>query len=685
MDKNLSPQKPDSKHSLDSLLDLMQEMDLLPDQTVATEVEVVAEEQVMTRSPQSSMYAETKQDDRLLQELLAELVFGSGRQPDFTPLEYKIKQLEQQLHDPEEVITLLLPVISELLNRKVTESKDSIVRAIVPIIDQVMLEKTVEDKQAMIEAISALIPGAIDQQVRGNPEDLIEALAPAMGETIKQQIRVERDAMVDALYPVIGSTISKYMQEVVKEINSRVESTFTPQGIQRKLRAKMRGVSEAELILQESMPFQVQAVFLIHKTSGLIISSAQKNEDDGVEGDLMAGMLTAMRSFASECVLEGGNQSELKEIEYESFNIVMEVAGYCYLATIIKGDVEPNFIKKMRKTLGHIILHYDRDRQIHDYTGDPRTIHPDLHQELEKLLGYVSPQAGQTKASPPLALLVILLLPLMIWGGFSWSQQRQLKAFRAIAAEVNQELSVDPQLAVYPIQADFKKVRGDRQLILSGKIPSTKLKTKAEKITQNTLLQIDPAQNWQVVNEIVAVEVAPDPEAIAAEINRLTTVLNQDKDLLLIAQYDDPQVIISGHLRTETKLQQVINAYSQIPGVNNVLVTATAKPFPIDQQLYFPVNSARINPNDEAEKLSQIYDFLRQYPELRLAIIGYIYPTEAAALAEKRAIAVQNSLLKMGVNPQQLTAKAAPAPPPNLTQADDPWISRTVRFERMID
>ena len=120
----------------------------------------------ISSSQNSELDKADQPDVQLLQDLLADLVFGSGKQPDFTPLEYKIRQLEHQLYDPEEIIKLLMPVISELLNRKVMESKDSIIRAIVPIIDEVIVEKTEEDKVAMVKAIANLIPGAIDQQVR---------------------------------------------------------------------------------------------------------------------------------------------------------------------------------------------------------------------------------------------------------------------------------------------------------------------------------------------------------------------------------------------------------------------------------------------------------------------------------------------------------------------------------------
>ncbi|MGB2927186.1 MAG: OmpA family protein [Limnothrix sp.] len=648
----------------------------------------VASEPVLSTS--KAEVKATEGEDDLLQQLLADLVFGSGKQPDFTPLETKIRNLEDQLHDPEQIIQLLLPVISEILNRKIVESREDIIRAIVPIIDQVIVEKTQEDKWAMIQAIANLIPGAIEQQVRNTPEDLIEALAPAMGEIIKQQIRLERDAMVDALYPVIGMTIAKYMQEVVQEINTRVESTLTPSGIRRKIRAKMKGVSEAELILQESMPFQVKAVFLIHKQSGLIISAAhQEAKDADIEGDLMAGMLTAMRSFASECVLDSGKASELREIEYESFQIIMEVAGYCYLASVIKGDTDRGYIQQIRQTLTQIILKHDQHHSIHDYSGDPTSISPQVHEKLTDLVHY-QPKELRKSQKPPFAFLLLLFIPLALWGGFHFAHQRQQRLFAAIASKINVELDVDPQLAVYPIQSVAKKEKGDRRVYLTGKIPSLQLKTKAEAIAAETIQTFEQPDSWQLINDIVAVDAPADPEAIAAEIQRLVAVLNQDKDILVAAQYDNAQgqVTLTGHFRTEAKLKQATDSFSRIPGVKTIFVPFLAKEFPIDQRLYFADNSAALNPKDKQEKLQSIQAFFKQYPQVRVRIVGHTYPTETkenVRLAQQRAIAVEQALIEVGVDPAQLEVEGAPSSPANLTQADAPWLSRSVRFERIME
>ncbi|NJN74981.1 MAG: hypothetical protein HC796_00330 [Synechococcaceae cyanobacterium RL_1_2] len=342
-----------------------------------------------------------------LQNLLTELIFPD-READALKikeqadliyrLEKELNRVQTQLNDPQEMIELLLPLIADLLSLKITESRDDVIRAIGPIIDQLITTKTHQDKVAMINAIAEIVPGAISKKISDNPAEIVQSIAPAMGESIRAQILLERDSMVNALYPVIGDTIKKYMKEWVDKINQQLENSLTIEGLQRKIKAKIKGVPEMNLIMRETMPFFINAIFLIHKESGLIIAEAQR-EGEGLEGDMLAGMLTAIRSFASECTVSESTTSELKEIEYETFSILMEVAGYYYTAVVIEGDYTSDFLDEMRRTLSTIVLNF-HSPAMKDYDGDPDSVPKPVHNLIENLLNYQEEQEKQEKRFP---------------------------------------------------------------------------------------------------------------------------------------------------------------------------------------------------------------------------------------------------------------------------------------------
>src|SRR5919199_519506 len=214
----------------------------------------------------------------------------------------RLEGLEHQIYEPAELINLLLPLIAEILTLKVTDSREDIARAIAPVVDEMIQRRAQQDIVAISTALAPVIPEAVAKQVLNSPGALAKALGPEMGTAIKEQIMLERDAMVDALYPVIGSTISKYMAEAIQSINDKVENTFSMEGFSRKIRAKMQGISEAELIFREAMPFTVQAMFLIHKASGLVIAEVQPSDSQRLESEMVAGMLTAIRSFVNDVI-----------------------------------------------------------------------------------------------------------------------------------------------------------------------------------------------------------------------------------------------------------------------------------------------------------------------------------------------------------------------------------------------
>ena len=99
--------------------------------------------------------------------------------------------------------------------------------------------------------------------------------------------------------------------------------------------------------------------------------------------------------------------SELHEIDFDGTTILLEVAGYCYLAAVITGEPSRAFLQNLRSCLGEVVLEYDD--VIADFSGDPATFPRSAQFILEKL---IKPEAKTTKRKPPFSLLLILLLAL---------------------------------------------------------------------------------------------------------------------------------------------------------------------------------------------------------------------------------------------------------------------------------
>ncbi|MEH2285834.1 OmpA family protein [Nostoc sp.] len=586
-----------------------------------------------------------------------------------TKLEQKLTKIEHQIYDPKELINLLLPWISELLKLKITESREEIVQIIAPIIDETIRSRTEQDKISMSEAIAPVVPLAISQQIIIAPEEVSDAIAPAMGRAIKKQIEIEQNIMVDALYPVIGSTIAKYMAETIRAINRQVEETLSVEGIQRKIRAKLQGVSEAELILKEALPFTIQAIFLIHKASGLIISNIQHSDVEQLEAEMVAGMLTAIRSFANDCINQSGSITELDAIEYGTSKIILEVAGYCYLAIVVRGEPSKKFIFKMREVFSIIVKkHGDL---IEKFDGDPDSISIEIHTLLEELKYTDIQEKKKTKISP-LQILVLTVISTIIipWG--IW--QYRSGVIHSIENQTSLALTSVPELAVYrlPVKVEHNKLK------LTGRLPNQLLRQKAEQTVKIT------SPNWLIDNQILLVEVPADPVLAAAEVKRVTAVLNQTDDIAISAQYIADKVAVEGTVNRIADAQIIVKAFEQIPGVKSVSSAVRVEPPQIEVRFYFQPNSASLMKADTAYKIQQVKFFLNQHPNKHLKIIGYSDRTSAnksQKLALARAKAVQQALIKLGIEPSRLQVIGRTNLPPGIDRTQPLWLSRCVALE----
>jgi len=692
--------QPSQKIYLDAVVASMPSMPELPEQPTPI-------------SQRSEILGEIKQDlneaDNAM-ERLQTLMFGSQmseidqvknllEQNDLPGVRHlmvtindKLGKLEHQIHDPQELIELMLPWIAEILSRKIADSREEVVNAMVPIIDEVIRAKTVENKSAMSSAIAELLPDALAQQIVNSPEDIAKAIAPEIGLAIKEQIRLdkesiaqvlapemgkaitaqialERDSMVDALYPVIGSTIAKYMAEAIKTINEKVSNAMSIEGVKRKIRSKIQGVSEAELILQESVPFTIQAAFLIQKASGLIISEVQNSESHQLESEMVAGMLTAIRSFVNECIVGPGEVSELNQIEYGDSKIMLEVAGYCYMAVVVKGQPPQSFIHKLRQTVSNLILNYAK--LIHDFNGDPGTIPDSLHPFIKTLF---EPPEREKSTKPPIALAAISLAALSLilvpWGIHQYrsSLDRRLEANAALA------LASTPELAVYRLNAD---VDGNT-LKLTGKLPNPELRAKAAKIAAST------APNLKLDNQIIAVDVPPDPVLTAGEVQRITVVLNRLSGVSISSQYGDRKVTVEGTITDGADSQKIAQSLKQIPGVQSVVSTVKLDPLQIASRVYFDPGSAKLD-STSAEIIASVKKFMDRYPQKHIKIIGHSDGTGEPAtnqrLSLRRAAAVRDALVRVGANPKRLQAIASPNSPDGVEPNQPPLLSRCVLFE----
>jgi len=121
---------------------------------------------------------------------------------------------------------------------------------------------------------------------------------------ISKGIAENKDTMIDALYPIMGGMISKYVTQAIKEmmdtINKKIEHGLSFNRYKRKAKAKLTGVSETELLMEESTDATITSMFVIHKESSLLIAEAHLENNEIDDAHMVASMASAIKDFINE-------------------------------------------------------------------------------------------------------------------------------------------------------------------------------------------------------------------------------------------------------------------------------------------------------------------------------------------------------------------------------------------------
>lgn len=265
-----------------------------------------------------------------------------------------------------------------------------------------------------------------------------------------------------------------------------------------------------------------------------------------------------------------------------------------------------------------------------------------------------------------LAILGLVLIAWVIYHNRSRTEHH-------LQQKVAQALASAPELAVYRLEADVS----GRTLHLTGKLPKRNLRSQAEQIAQSI------APDFKLDNDIIVVDNSIAVEQVAAEVQRVAIALNQIKGISISARFAEGKVTLKGIALQPTSIENITQAFKQIPGVKAVSNQVMIQPFSMTTRIYFKPDSARVKPLDIKIKIAPIEQLIQQYPSLHLKIIGHSYSTENANvnLGLERAKAVQTILEDRGIERSRLQAIGREGSPFDVAPGREEWLSRCVLFE----
>lgn len=590
-------------------------------------------------------------------------------------LQQDFATLQRLIRDPEQFSRLLEPVLSDMIRRADPAVSLAILKAVTPFLDRAVRERMEQDQAAMTNALAPASTGAIAIHFAENPGTAAQDVAPLISAAFKEQIRAERDAVIDALYPVIGSTISKYLSEtlntLVQRMNTRIESHLSVRSIFRKIRARFTGVSEAELLLRDSLWCRVDAAFLIHKNSGLVIAQSQNPDVPPLDSDLLSGMLTAIRSLFNESMASGDKPRELDQIAYGDSKIVLEVAGFFYVAAVVRGLPTDSFRTKLRETVGAIVQ-LPGDAITH-FTGDQSQVPRALGPLLQALVQGTYDSADRTRRRTPYGVLwagALLLLAICIPLG--------IHLYRNSLDRDSEVRTRAALLAADSIGFKEVAVEIDRDRVqLSGPVSNEYQRASAARLAEMLLPEA------VITNHITTRSGPYLPILLGKQVEALGATLNTVEGVLVQTHYRDGGLAVAGLAPDSATVEGINRTFADLPGVRSFRSTVSPHEFEMVERLLFAFNSTEIRPVDRAV-LERVIRVARQAPWAGVHIIGHSDLTGEdnanRRIALGRATSVRALLLQSGIPSGRVSIEGNPGPPPDVIPSGQDSLGRCVRF-----
>lgn len=209
------------------------------------------------------------------------------------------------------------------------------------------LRELINEKEQLAEKVDPIL----EERLELFEKDIPKKMGPAITAALKVQIRESQNEVVDLLYPIIGKLISKFIrieiQKLSEKIDDQLSKMFSFKGFIKRIKNKLNGTVESEVMLKDTALPELEEMFLVEKGSGILVDSYSRNQT--IDQDMIAGMLTAIKAFVEDAFDKGAQ--ELEVIQYESYKIHIFNFQTYYIAMVISGIVNAEFLLYLQNSV----------------------------------------------------------------------------------------------------------------------------------------------------------------------------------------------------------------------------------------------------------------------------------------------------------------------------------------------
>ena len=403
--------------------------------------------------------------------------------------------------------------------------------------EQEQIQK-IEQKIEVIdkEQLSEVLPESLILSSKKDNK-LYKALSPTIEESLEYSIKKNPKTIAEAIFPIIGPAIRKSIYNSLKELRDSINLTIEQKfNLGWRIESFRTGRPYSEVVLEHSLLFRVEQIFLINNETGLLIQHVSLENINSENTDLISGMLTAIQDFVRDSF--GSTDEEIESFNVGEYTIIVEKGPSAYIAAVVRGNPPGNLKVLIQEVLESLHLRYANE--FSNYDGNTINFEQVIP-ELESCL--VSESTVEEKKYSKLWLLlslipiiILILLSFRIYNNSIWS-------------DYIDTLRSEPGIIV----TDFGRNNG--KLFVSGLIDP--IATDPEKLLSDKVEPNDVESFWQPF-------ISLDEKILIKKLNRELDPPNEIKFMI-----NDGLVTVEGNSDMEW-LDTAKKTRIDIPGISNL-------------------------------------------------------------------------------------------------------------------
>ncbi len=286
------------------------------------------------------------------------------------------------------------------------------------------LKERLDDPELHAEDVSRVLAEAI--ALRSSRDDQVaKALEPSIEECLRASVRRNPKPLVDALFPVMGPAIGKAIfsaiRGMIRSLNQFLEDNFSLQRLKWRVEALRTKKPFREIVSRHTLVYQVEHVFLIHRSTGAVLQHVVAKEVAAHDPDQPWGMREAIQDYFQDASGVEKDQ-DLEGLRIGDRNLWIELGQQALLAAVIRENAPSDLHRVFRETIETI--HLTKSEALESFDGDASPFE-DLTSHLQSCL-QSEYKEGKRKISPLLwFLLGIVVLVITLWISYSMRDQKR--------------------------------------------------------------------------------------------------------------------------------------------------------------------------------------------------------------------------------------------------------------------